>query len=81
MLNAARHAEAQAIQLRFRVAGPEAELLVVDDGKGFNPLQFTRGSTGLRLMRFRSQLIGGYLSVESRPGAGTTVRLKTAPKW
>jgi two-component system sensor histidine kinase UhpB len=76
VLNAARHADARNIRVRFRVAGPEVELLVVDDGKGFDPVQLTRGRTGLRLMRFRSQLIGGYLSVESRPGAGTTVRCR-----
>jgi len=76
LLNAVRHADARRIQLQFRVAGPQAELLIIDDGKGFDPVQFTRGSTGLRLMRFRSQLIGGYLSVESRPGAGTTLRCR-----
>jgi PAS domain S-box-containing protein len=76
VLNAVRHADARSIDLRFRVGGPEAELLIIDDGKGFDPVQFTRGSTGLRLMRFRSQLIGGYLSVESRPGAGTTLRCR-----
>ncbi|MEO8314937.1 MAG: PAS domain-containing protein [Pseudomonadota bacterium] len=80
VLNAARHANAQNIQLSFRAAGPEVELLIVDDGKGFDPLQFTRGSTGLRLMRFRSQLIGGYLSIESRPGAGTAVRCRCPVK-
>lgn len=76
VLNAVRHAEARIIQLQFRVVGPQAELLISDDGKGFDPVQFTRGSTGLRLMRFRAQLIGGYLSVESRPGAGTTLRCR-----
>jgi signal transduction histidine kinase len=76
VLNAVRHADASNIQLHFRVAGPQAELLISDDGKGFDPVQFTRGSSGLRLMRFRSQLIGGYLSMESRPGAGTTLRCR-----
>jgi PAS domain S-box-containing protein len=76
VLNAARHAGAAEIHLRLRVAGPEVELLVIDDGKGFDPLQFARGGMGLRIMRFRAQLIGGYLSVESRSGAGTTLRCR-----
>ena len=76
VLNAARHADATQIHLRLRVAGPDVELLVIDDGKGFDPLQFARGGMGLRIMRFRAQLIGGYLSVESRPGAGTTLRCR-----
>ncbi|HMA10722.1 MAG TPA: PAS domain-containing protein [Steroidobacteraceae bacterium] len=76
VLNAARHAAASQIHLRLRVAGPDVELLVIDDGRGFDPLQFARGGMGLRIMRFRAQLIGGYLSVESRPGAGTTLRCR-----
>jgi signal transduction histidine kinase len=76
VLNAARHADAEQIHLRLRVAGPDVELLVLDNGKGFDPLQFARGGMGLRIMRFRAQLIGGYLSVESRPGAGTTLRCR-----
>jgi PAS domain S-box-containing protein len=74
VLNAARHADAENIKLRLRVAGPDVELLVSDDGRGFDPLQLSRGGMGLRIMRFRAQLLGGYLSVESRPGAGTTLR-------
>jgi len=80
VLNAARHAGATQIHLRLRVAGPDVELLVIDDGKGFDPLQFARGGMGLRIMRFRAQLIGGYLSVESRPGAGTTLRCRCPVK-
>jgi len=76
VLNAARHAGATQIHLRLRVAGPDVELLVIDDGRGFDPLEFARGGMGLRIMRFRAQLIGGYLSVESRPGAGTTIRCR-----
>ena len=40
VLNAARHADAEHIHLRLQVAGPDVELLVIDDGKGFDPLQF-----------------------------------------
>ena len=76
VLNAARHAEAGQIHLRLRVAGPDVELLVIDDGKGFDPLQHAHDGMGLRIMRYRAQLIGGYLSVESRPGAGTTLRCR-----
>ncbi|HXC58629.1 MAG TPA: PAS domain-containing protein [Steroidobacteraceae bacterium] len=76
VLNAARHADATQIHLRLRVAGADVELLVIDDGKGFDPLQHARGGMGLRIMRYRAQLIGGYLSVESRPGAGTTLRCR-----
>jgi PAS domain S-box-containing protein len=78
VLNAARHAEAQNIHLRFRIAGSNVELLVIDDGKGFDPQQFARGM-GLRIMRFRAQLLGGYLAVESRPGGGGTTLVCRCP--
>jgi PAS domain S-box-containing protein len=80
VLNAARHADAQSISLRLEVTGADLELLVVDDGKGFDPLEVARGGTGLRIMRFRAQLVGGYLAVESRPGAGTTLRCRCPVK-
>lgn len=80
VLNAARHADAENIKLRLRVAGSDVELLVSDDGRGFDPLQLSRGGMGLRIMRFRAQLLGGYLSVESRPGAGTTLRCRCQVK-
>ena len=80
VLNAARHADAARISLRFRVAGPDVELQVTDDGKGFDPLQFARGGMGLRIMRFRAQLVGGYLSIESRPSGGTTLRCRCPVK-
>lgn len=74
--NAARHADATNILLRVRINGPDVELLVVDDGKGFDPLKVARVGMGLRMMRFRAQLINGYLSVESRPDGGATVRCR-----
>ena len=50
-----------------------------DDGRGFDPAG-VGGSTarrhfGLRFMRERSELLGARLSIESRPNAGTVVRL------
>ena len=58
---------------------PAKELVIIDDGKGFDPLDSASGM-GLRIMRFRAQLIGGFLSVESRPGAGTTLRCRCPVK-
>jgi signal transduction histidine kinase len=71
--NAARHAQADSIQLQIKVTGTDIDLLVSDNGKGFDPSRVGRGM-GLRIMRFRAQMIGGYVAVESRPGVGTTLR-------
>ena len=46
---------------------------MTDDGAGFDPATVTRGS-GLQGMTDRIDAIGGSLTIESAPGAGTTVR-------
>jgi signal transduction histidine kinase len=71
--NAARHSQADSIELQVKVTGTDIDLLVSDNGKGFDPSRVGRGM-GLRIMRFRAQMIGGYVAVESRPGVGTTLR-------
>jgi nitrate/nitrite-specific signal transduction histidine kinase len=51
-------------------------LHVRDDGKDFDSNAAGRQGKCLRLdiMHYRTQLIGAWLTIDSRPGAGTTVR-------
>ncbi len=78
--NAVRHAQARHLSVQLEAA-PQASgqyalsLTVRDDGRGFDPAAHGRG-TGLRGMRERAVLIGASVDVESRPGHGTTVRLR-----
>jgi two-component system sensor histidine kinase UhpB len=73
--NAGRHSGAGriAVTLRRREDGGVA-LGVTDDGRGF---AFEKSEQGLGIggMRERALLIGGELTIESRPDHGTTVRL------
>ncbi len=73
--NTARHSGAAHANVRLerrRDGGVRLEL--VDDGRGFAFEQAERG-LGIAGMRERALLVGGELTIESRPGAGTTVRL------
>jgi two-component system sensor histidine kinase UhpB len=73
--NAARHSGAGRIEVRLRRAEDGGVALeVADDGRGF---AFDESESGLGIggMRERALLVGGELTIESRPGAGTTVRL------
>ena len=49
-------------------------LRVADDGKGM-PMDLPRGTAGIAGMRERALLVGGRLTIDSRPGQGTEVRL------
>ncbi len=73
--NAARHSGAArvVVSLRRRNDGG-VELEVADDGRGFAFEEAERG-LGIGGMRERALLVGAELTIESRPDAGTTVRL------
>jgi two-component system sensor histidine kinase UhpB len=73
--NAARHSGADHITVRLRRSDDDGvELTVSDDGRGF-AFDESEGGLGIGGMRERALLIGGELTIESRPGHGTTVRL------
>ena len=72
--NAARHSRARRVDVRLRRAGDAVELGVADDGRGFAFEQSERG-LGIAGMRERALLVGGELTIESRPEQGTSVRL------
>jgi two-component system, NarL family, sensor histidine kinase UhpB len=73
--NATRHSRAGRVEVALRRAGAGVELEVSDDGRGF---AFEEAESGLGIagMRERALLVGAGLMIESRPGQGTTVRLR-----
>src|SRR5215204_6504495 len=76
--NALRHAGAERIEVRLENGGGRLALSVADDGRGFDVLApGVRGRRlGLTSMAERAAELGGRLTIESRPGEGTTVRLE-----
>lgn len=72
--NAARHSGAGRVTVALRRNGGGVELDVADDGRGFAFAESERG-LGIGGMRERALLVGGELTIESRPDSGTTVRL------
>ncbi len=77
VLNVRRHARARAlwIELRRDPARDLLELVVRDDGLGFDPAVPARGHYGLLTMRERAEACGGALEIDSAPGRGTRVRV------
>jgi two-component system sensor histidine kinase UhpB len=72
--NAVRHSGAERIEVALRRGGERVELTVSDDGRGF-AFEASESGLGIAGMRERALLLGGELTIESRPGRGTTVRL------
>jgi two-component system sensor histidine kinase UhpB len=73
--NAARHSGAAHVSVSLRRRQDDGvELEVGDDGRGFAFDESERG-LGIAGMRERALLIGGELTIESRPSRGTTIRL------
>jgi PAS domain S-box-containing protein len=73
--NAVRHGRAGSIIIDVRPTPENLVLEVTDDGCGIVDEALRKGGFGLRSMRYRTQSIGGTLSVERVTAGGTRVRL------
>ena len=71
--NVGKHAAAGRAQVLARLEGGQLELVVADDGKGFDPKAPEGDGSGLRGMRDRVELFGGRIDIGSRPGKGTRI--------
>ena len=79
--NSARHADARRVDVELRAADGALEVVIRDDGKGFDvPDARARARAGASLgvlsMEERASLVGGELEIESAPGRGTTIRAR-----
>jgi signal transduction histidine kinase len=77
VVNARKHAAGSTVTVELRDRAAGYAVTVRDDGPGFVPEgtgYSPTGHVGLSSMRERSEALGGSWSLESRPGAGTTVK-------
>jgi signal transduction histidine kinase len=73
--NAVKHAAAREVLVSVDCTPDKVLLRVSDDGRGFDPAPAPDGGLGLGILRERASEIGAQLTIDSAPGAGTTVTL------
>jgi signal transduction histidine kinase len=71
--NAVKHSKARKINLMLTGLEGSWTMSVQDNGRGFAPSQEHDSGMGLRIMKYRSQLIGASLNVESAPHKGVSI--------
>ena len=75
--NAVRHARPRTLEVDLRFEDHALELLVRDDGIGFDPGPYLARRNGNHFglvgLHERTQALGGSLAIRSSPGAGTQV--------
>ncbi len=72
--NAIKHGEATKISVKFLLQGDAILLEVKDNGAGFNSSELKRTGIGFEIMKYRSELLNGKLTIQGEPGVGTIVR-------
>ncbi|HYE14778.1 MAG TPA: CheR family methyltransferase, partial [Pyrinomonadaceae bacterium] len=83
--NVAKHAGATSVDILLERRDDHAVLIMEDDGRGFDPFRVetdgVRRGMGLIGIRERAALVGGTVEIESAPGKGTTVFVRTPVKF
>jgi len=71
--NAVKHARGRNIRISLADDGDLVTLTIADDGRGFSTSREPTAGSGLRIMRYRAELIGATLSVTRALPQGTVV--------
>jgi PAS domain S-box-containing protein len=79
LANALRHGRPQEIRISLSQTDDQVRLRIVDDGRGLSPKAARTEGLGLRIMRYRANMIGAVLRVQPRKGGGTEVTV-TCPR-
>ncbi len=81
LANAEEHARATKVSLLMRLRDGRLELVIQDNGRGFDPAsarpgQDKRRGIGLTNLHERAAALGGACEVKSAPGQGTTIMVR-----
>ncbi len=75
--NAAKHGHPSVVRVELSWGAEGVTLCISDDGVGFDPVSVEeKGRLGLVSMRERARIIGGEISIMSRPSGGTHIKVR-----
>jgi len=74
LTNVVRHSGASEVCIRLETAHGELHLRVDDNGRGFRPQPERPEGLGLKIMRYRAQMLGGDLAIAWAGSGGASVR-------
>lgn len=75
LTNVSKYAQATQVRIVLRqLDAGTTEILVIDDGVGFDTAQVPVSAHGLAGMRHRLDACGGHLAIQSAPGHGTRIQ-------
>ncbi|QHV94162.1 tetratricopeptide repeat-containing sensor histidine kinase [Spirosoma endbachense] len=72
--NLIKYSEATEATVRFERKNNQLQVLIEDNGRGFDPAQPSQ-RTGQSSMKQRAEAMGGILKIHSSPGQGTRLQL------
>ena len=82
IMNSLKHAHANNMWITVRQHGDEVEMLLRDDGAGFDvDAPEPEGHFGLTMMRERATVGGGTFEMSSAPGEGATIKVRFPTLW
>jgi signal transduction histidine kinase len=82
VMNSLKHAKASNMWLTVKPDGDEVELVLRDDGVGFDAeAPEPEGHYGMTMMRERATVGGGTLKLQSAPGEGATITVRFPTSW
>jgi PAS domain S-box-containing protein len=71
--NAIRHGRVTQVSIELATADGTLTLSVQDNGRGFDERNASNGM-GMKLMRYRAQMLGGDVTIANKSGGGVVVR-------
>ena len=79
--NASRHSQATIVKIQVDLGSEVIRVSVDDNGKGFDAETLKESNNlGLKLIRERSEMLGGNFEIDSAAGAGARISFSVPAK-